>query len=79
MDTISSSVLPVGAQTPSNASQQKEEAGNRGAASSAGTQTPAEWSGAPGSFPVHTAEGVKSFIHLSLPPHLLWLWYSQSR
>lgn len=78
MDTISSPVFAVGAQTPSNAPQQEEEASNRGAASRAGTQTPAEWSGAPGSFPVHTAEGVTSFIHsFTCHPHLPWLWYSQ--
>lgn len=53
-------MLPVGAQTPSSAPQQEEEAGNRGASSDAGPQTSAEWSGASGSFPVHIAKGVKA-------------------
>lgn len=53
-------MLPVGAQTPSSAPHQEEEAGNRGASSGAGPQTPAEWSSATGSFPCHIAEGVES-------------------
>lgn len=53
-------MLPVGTQTPSGAPQQEEEAGNRGASGSAGPQTPAERSRAPGSFPGHVAKGVKS-------------------
>lgn len=59
-ESFPSPVLPVGAQTPSSAPQQEEEAGSRGATNSARPQTPAEWSCAPGSFPVHVAKGVKS-------------------
>lgn len=51
-------VVPVGAQTPSSAPHQEEEACNRGASGGAGPQTPAEWSGAPGGLPDHSAEGV---------------------
>lgn len=60
IDGFSSPVLPVGSQTPSSAPQQEEEAGDGGASSSAGPQTPAEWSSAAGCFPGHSAEGETS-------------------
>lgn len=53
----SSPVLPVCAQTPSGAPYQEEEASGGGAPGGAGSQTPAEWSCASGSFPDNVAEG----------------------
>lgn len=59
-----SPVSSVGTQTPSTAPQQEEEACDGGAPSGSGSQTPAKWSGAPGSFPGHITEGKELILIL---------------